>query len=286
MQTFYWSWCLLVALASQAATGFLTAPKVSNSQQCSKQSISLYLASDPKTTTAAPDTTSEEVEPTLELLKAWSLEYFEAARKGGQGAGIEEFADWFAEDFVQTGPDIGPLNKKDYVHALSTYMKTGFDVYKASPDLTASYDGFHIDPHNPWRVWLTVRYIGTHTGTITLPNSDVELKPKPEGQNKIYGGPELYSFWFTPRKQIKWHTTGYVGDRHTGTNQGYGAVVGLMIGMGLPRVAIDLFSPVIQVQTWLSQFGLGDESVPRTRSANGDLPQWWKDRTKSGMNLN
>lgn len=272
-------WSLLLAIPS-TATAFVTAPR------------RLVIPSLPATLvlSSSVSQTVEEVaveEPTLELLEEWSREYLAAAGKAEQGSGVEEISHWFAEDYIQTGPDIGPLIKKDYIFALSTYKKTGFDLYKASPDLTASLDGFHIDPQNKWRVWFTLRYIGTHTDTITLPNSDVEISPKKgDNNNKILGGPEIYSFWFTPEKQIKWQTLGYVGDRHTGTNQGYGAVTGLLVSMGVPRIALDLFTPVIKIQSWLSQFGLGDDSVPRTRSATKDLPQWWKDRTKLGLNLN
>mmetsp|Transcript_28448 Transcript_28448/g.60064 ORF Transcript_28448/g.60064 Transcript_28448/m.60064 type:complete len:291 (+) Transcript_28448:99-971(+) len=283
---------LLLAIASTApvTTAFVTPPPhrlPTSTSPLSPPPTLLFSSTTPETTTTA--TTVEDgstIEPTVELLEQWAREYLAAVGKAEQGAGYEEITHWFDEDYVQTGPDIGPLNKADFIYALSTYKKKGLDLYKLSPDLTASLDGFHVDPHNPWRVWFTLRYIGTHTGTITFPNSEVEIRPK-EGNNKIYGGPEMYSFWFTPQKQIKWQTLGFVGDRYTGTNGGYGGLLGLLVGFGIPRVALDLFSPVIKIQTWLSQFdGFGDESAPRTRSKSSELPQWWKDRAKSGMNLN
>ena len=221
--------------------------------------------------------------PTVELLEAWTREYILAAKETFAN-NVSEMENWLDKDYVQTGPDIGPLNRADYLQAFTTYKNSGMDFQKAAPDLLQDMQGFHLDPHNPWRVWFVVRYSGTHAGTVTLPNSDAQLEPRDPPQ-KLYGGPELFSIWWTREKTIKWETVGYSGDRYTGTNQGYGAVVGILIGMGLPRLAVDILTPVTKLQSWFSQFVSIGEGLPRTRTPHGELPQWWQDRQKLDFNL-
>ena len=73
--------------------------------------------------------------------------------------------DWFSSDYVLTGPDVGPLCKSDY---LGTQRGFTLNFGDAAPDLDYRLDGFHLDPANPMRVWFTLRYVGTHTGTTNI----------------------------------------------------------------------------------------------------------------------
>ena len=79
--------------------------------------------------------------------------------------------DYFSEEYVLTGPDVGPLCKFDY---LATQRGFTLDFGKAVPDLDYLMDGFHLDPDNPCRVWFTLRYVGTHTGTTSLGQLELE----------------------------------------------------------------------------------------------------------------
>lgn len=232
---------------------------------------------------SSASTSVENVEPSVELLRGWTEEYFNAVAAAGGITKVEGFADFYSDDYVQTGPDIGPVNKEDYVKALTYYDEQGLNIGEAIPDLTADFDGWHLDPHCKWRIWVTARYRGTHRSPAQIPGSDARLEPK-DPPVAFFNGPEMYSFLWTPSKQIQWMSVGYVGDKYTGDNQGYGALVGLLIPMGVPRVAIDVLKPFLEAQVWLSQFSDGIKQ-PRSRSPYSELPQWWKDRKTKGWNI-
>ena len=151
-------------------------------------------------------------------MEAWTREYYAAARDSRvrKGESLDEFLetyDYFDDDYVLTGPDVGPLCKRDFV---ATQRGFTLDFGKAIPDLDYLLDGFHVDPDNDERVWFTLRYVGTNNGQAT---NIGKLELKPTG-NQLRGGPELHSIWWTPSKQIKWETVGYAGCRFTGTNKG------------------------------------------------------------------
>lgn len=187
--------------------------------------------------------------------------------------------DWFSPDYVLTGPDIGPLCKSDY---LATQRGFTLDFGQAAPDLNYRLDGFHLDPENSWRVWFTLRYVGTHTGTTNIGQA-ITLTPK---GNPILGGPEMHSIWWTADKKIQWETVGYSGCKYTGTNEGYGGLAGLLLPLGVPRAVFDLTSPFAKWIFAASQFNEADpEKGGRARSPSSDLPQWWNERTTLGVNI-
>ena len=133
---------------------------------------------------------------------------------------------------------------------------------------------------NPARVWFTLRYVGTHTGTTNL--GKLELRPSGA---PIAGGPELHSIWWQD-KRIKWETVGYAGCRFTGTNQGYGGLAGLLIPLGVPRAIFDAIAPLGKVVFPLSQYNeLDPEKGGRACSPAADLPAWWNERTALGVNI-
>ena len=222
--------------------------------------------------------------PGVETLERWTREYYQAARQGQiqDGRSMDEMLQdyqWFDETYVLTGPDVGPLCKSDYI---ATRRGFTLDYSKASPDLDYLLSGFHLDPDNPYRVWFTLRYTGTHTGEARIG----KIVLKPSGAS-IRGGPELHSIWWTPDKQIKWETVGYVGCKYTGTNRGYGGLAGLLIPLGLPRPFFDAISSfgIAKSAFWLSQFNEASETGGRARSPDSALPAWWRDRQSLGMNL-
>ena len=217
-------------------------------------------------------------------MERWTREYYAAARdsrvRGGES--MDEFLntyDWFDDDYVLTGPDVGPLCKTDY---LATQRGFTLDFGKAIPDLDYDMDGFHVDPDNPERVWFTLRYVGTNDGATTNLG---RLELKPTG-NRVAGGPELHSIWWTPAKRIKWETVGYVGCKYTGTNEGFGGLAGLLIVLGVPRFVFAATAPFAKVVLQLSQFNEVDpQTGGRAVSPASDLPRWWNDRRSLGVNV-
>jgi hypothetical protein len=83
---------------------------------------------------------------------------------------------------------------------------------------------------------------------------------------------------------LVWQTVGYVGDLHTGSNQGHGSLDGLLVSMGLPPLYLETSEPLRNIQTWFSQFQIA-EDAPKRRSAYSDLPQWWHDRKNLRKNI-
>ena len=226
--------------------------------------------------------------PSLDLLVSWTLDYVDAVDLAGGitrvSVGVQDLLD---DDYVFCSPTIGPISKFDFINLMSSYTQAGFDLASAIPDLTVTYDGWHVDPHNPWRVWAVARYSGTHAGSVTIPNSGLELIPAPvssdnDGPKKFVSGPELQSFVWTPSKQLIWQTVGYVGDRYTGTNQGHGCgnLDGLLVSMGLPPLLLETTQPLRNLQGFISQFiPSGDENSMKVRSSYSNLPYWWHQRT-------
>jgi len=215
-------------------------------------------------------------------MEAWTREYYAAARdarvRGGQS--MDEFLneyDWFADDYVLCGPDIGPLCKSDY---LATQRGFTLDFGSAIPDLDYLLDGFHVDPDNAERVWFTLRYVGTNTGDTRLGKL-----PLPATGNVIAGGPELHSIWWTASKQIQWETVGYSGCKYTGTNEGFGGLAGLLLPLGVPRLFFDLTAPFAKAFIGLSQYNEASDTGGRACSPASDLPRWWNERANLGKNI-
>lgn len=229
------------------------------------------------------------MEPTLELLQSWTQEYMDAVDLAGGmtriSVGVQHM---LSSEFVFTSPTIGPLNKEDFVKLMDYYRHCGFDLASAIPDLKVTYDGWHLDPHQPWRVWVVARYAGTHLGTAVVPGTDLKLTPPNTGDHELYftSGPEMQSFLWTPDKEILWQTMGYVGDEYTGSNQGYGGLDGLLVSMGLPHLYLDAISPMRKVKNWISQFQThSGETMARAKTPYSGLPQWWNERKTYDLNV-
>lgn len=227
------------------------------------------------------------ISPSFDLLVDWTLDYADAVDLAGGmtrvSVGVESM---ISEDFVFKSPEIGPISKQDFVNLMNYYQYNGLDLGSAIPDLTVSYEGWHQDPHDPWRIWAVARYSGTHTGTATLPGSGLTLSPSkdPDEQDRFTTGPELQSFKWTPSKKLIFQTVGYIGDPYTGSGQGHGSLDGLLVSMGLPPLYLETTEPIRNVQGWFSQFQLSETS-PRMKSSYSYLPQWWHERKESGHNI-
>jgi hypothetical protein len=224
----------------------------------------------------------------LDLLKQWTHEYIDAVDLAGGGMtrisyGVQAL---MAPDYVFTSPTIGPISKKDFIKLMKFYIDNGLDVASAVPDLTVDYQGWHLDPHDPWRIWAIARYSGTHTGRATAPQSVLKLDPPDHGEQPVRftTGPELQSFLWTADKKILWQTMGFVGDEYTGSNQGHGGWDGLLVSMGLPRLYLEGMQPMRNVDKWFSQFRI-DNKQPRTLSPYSNLPQWWHERKTFELNV-
>jgi len=226
------------------------------------------------------------LDPTFDLLVDWTLDFVDAVDLAGGmtrvSVGVEHM---LSEEFVFTSPTIGPVSKDDYISLMNYYQYNGLDLGTAIPDLTVSYEGWHQDPHDPWRIWAVARYSGTHTGTARLPGSGLTLSPKdPSEQERFTTGPELQSFLWTPSKKLMFQTVGYVGDQHTGTGEGHGSLHGLLVSMGLPPLYLESTESIRNLSNWVSQFRQSDDA-PRVMSPYSYLPQWWHDRITRGQNI-
>eukprot|EP00980_Cylindrotheca_fusiformis_P018290 scaffold5966_cov118-Cylindrotheca_fusiformis.AAC.15 len=170
--------------------------------------------------------------PTFDQLKEWTMEYIELIDLAGGGmtrvsVGMQHT---MHEAFVFTSPKIGPIGKADFVKLMEYYNDNGLDLASAVPDLSVSYEGWHQDPDDPWRIWTMARYSGTHLGTVSIPNSRIKLCPPNHNEHPVEftTGPQVESFLWTPDGKLLWQTMGYVGDEYTGSNKGFGGLDGLM----------------------------------------------------------
>ena len=227
------------------------------------------------------------LEPTFDLLVDWTLDFADAVDLAGGmtrvSIGVESM---ISEDFVFTSPEIGPVSKLDYITLMNYYQYNGLDLGSAIPDLTVSYEGWHQDPHDPWRIWTVARYSGTHMGTAWLPGSGLKLSPqtKESEQKRFTTGPELQSFKWTPSKKLIFQTVGYIGDEITGSGQSHGSIHGLMVSMGLPPLYLETTESIRNVKSWFSQFRTSDKA-PRMKSPYSGLPIWWHQRKESDYNI-
>ena len=90
--------------------------------------------------------------------------------------------DLLAGGFTFCGPIVGPLNKKTFLDAFSS-----FNIRDAIPDLDENYSNFRVDPYDPYRVWYDTKAKGTRTGPLA----------GQEGNGaKYFGPPEVGSMTF------------------------------------------------------------------------------------------
>ena len=119
--------------------------------------------------------------PTVKTLRAWTQEYFDAMERGGGLTSIFSYSRYLDDDdYVHTGPNnFGPINKEDYVTLMKYNKLHGLDLSTTVSEFKIKCDGWHRDPHDPYRIWVVVRYSGIHTGIAKLRSlNGLELRPQ------------------------------------------------------------------------------------------------------------
>merc|ERR1712086_252422 len=127
-----------------------------------------------------------------------------------------------AEDFQFLFPVVGPLHKKEFVHAF-----TSFRVHEAFPDSRANFYNFHVDPLEPNRIWCLSRGHFRHTGTLSFGPSKY-----PATQREICLPPQCFSMSFDEKGQCYKLTGGYCVDRAVGDTKGLGGMFGILNAIG------------------------------------------------------
>lgn len=191
------------------------------------------------------------------------------AKKYTKGLKPEDLAD----DYVFRGPVIGPLSKGDILETLKGVA--GDPVTIAFPDFESNAFGFTADdPIEPNRVWYFVRPRGTFNGPFQAAFGEV----KPTGA-KYIGPPEVRSMVINDEGKIKHATVGYVADRFTGdTTKGKGAVFGMyeVVGLSIDAAVGSPKTQFIQKVAAVLPGGL----IPKSYSAEKDIPKWWTDKRR------
>jgi hypothetical protein len=128
---------------------------------------------------------------------------------------------YLADNFEFCPPIVGPLNKGDYIAALSNFnLDEAFDI-------DSRVYNIHVDPFEYNRVWFFVRPIAVHVGEFAGAKATGKVLHQP---------PQACSFTFNEQGLVTQLTVGYVMDKRVGNTGGLGAAFGLLygIGRGLP----------------------------------------------------
>ena len=119
--------------------------------------------------------------PSFKTLRAWTQEYFDAMENGGGMTSIFSYSRYLDdEEYVHTGSNnFGPINKEDYVTLMKYNKLHGLDLSNIISEFKIICDGWHRDLHDPYRIWVVVRYSGIHTGIAKLQSlNGLQLRPK------------------------------------------------------------------------------------------------------------
>lgn len=128
-------------------------------------------------------------------------------------------AETLAEDFEFCAPVVGPLNRKQYLDALTSFkLEEAFDI-------DSQVYNIHVDPFDQNRVWFHVRPVAVHVGEF--------VGAKATGKT-LFQPPQVNSFTFNEKGLVTQLTVGYVVDRRMGNTGGLGAAFGLFYGIGRP----------------------------------------------------
>ena len=136
-----------------------------------------------------------------------------------KGAGVDD-PTILADDFEFCAPVVGPINKDEYIDAL-----TNFDLLSAFPDMDNRFHNIRVDPFEHNRVWWSTRSVATHTGSL--------LGKEPSGK-RVELPPQTNSFRFDSSGKIREVTVGYVLDRRQGNTGGLGGAFGYFWAVGQP----------------------------------------------------
>lgn len=126
------------------------------------------------------------------------------------------------DNFVFTGPVVGPLTHKQLQNALAN-----FDVPAAFPILHECHYHFRVDPYIPGRVWFTSRNWAVNSGPLLGMEPTYKIADSP---------PQTSSYTFNKDGKLVEMTIGYVQDRRIGNQGGLGGIFGMLyaVGRGLP----------------------------------------------------
>lgn len=127
-----------------------------------------------------------------------------------------------ADDFVFTGPIVGPFDKEEFMQQYGQ-----FDLRGGFPDMQVRWYDFRVDPYEPSRVWFRSRTIATNSGA--MPPLITEATNKP-----LQSPPEAHSLKFNEKGQVVEYTSSYCIDRRQGNTGGLGGIVGLAYAVGKP----------------------------------------------------
>ncbi|CEL99188.1 unnamed protein product [Vitrella brassicaformis CCMP3155] len=136
--------------------------------------------------------------------------------------------DLIADDFVFTGPFVGPLTKWELAAALD-----GFQLMAAFPDLRTNVYNFRVDPLEPNKVWYFSRAVGTHIGTLRLSQLSFIGNARPTGKT-VRVSPQCCSLTFNEDGKVTKWTIGYVIDKTAGDTGTLGGILAFLYGIGKP----------------------------------------------------
>lgn len=250
----------MIALSYQYTSNALTSPKnnniaLSRASTARHSFFSGFSLAEPKTNDMNNTAKSKRL-----ISKAKDIIYSKSGFYSPYDSSI------FSEEFVFRGPNIGPLNKADYLATMDA-----FKLYNSIPNINPNAWGYSIDPTNPNRVWFMVRNTGTFDGDALLPNL---INYKANGR-EIEGSPETFSIIYDEEEKLKYLSVGYVSDRFEGNTEGKGAAVGIFKAVGIPYPKAGL---LLRFAQW---FGSEiDSNNGLTYSKKEDLPSWWTDETR------
>ncbi|CAD7946304.1 unnamed protein product [Amoebophrya sp. A25] len=135
--------------------------------------------------------------------------------------------DLLAEDFRFVFPVVGPLSKREFVEAFSS-----FQVRNTFPQLRGNFFGFQVDPLEPDRVWFFSRGDMLQTGPLKLPGLGCTLV-KANSSKRVLTPPQILSMSFHADGRCYQLTGGYVADRMAGTCDGLGGFFGVLHALGI-----------------------------------------------------
>eukprot|EP00392_Amoebophrya_sp_AT5.2_P002533 g2538.t1 len=141
-----------------------------------------------------------------------------------------------AEDFRFVFPVVGPLSKKEFVDAFSS-----FGVRETFPGTRGNFFGFTVDPLEPDRVWFFSRGEMTMSGPLKVPTFSSSSSARTSSHltllrpshKRILTPPQALSMSFTADGKCYKLTGGYVVDRFGGASTSLGGFFGVLHALGV-----------------------------------------------------
>mmetsp|Transcript_1393 Transcript_1393/g.1866 ORF Transcript_1393/g.1866 Transcript_1393/m.1866 type:complete len:261 (+) Transcript_1393:166-948(+) len=205
------------------------------------------------------DTLKYEGTPTFDVL-AKTIEFAECTS-------FEEIEQFFDEEYLFRGPIFGPLTADDV-----RKTQQGFRVQDAFPNLQTRPFGFTVDPDNPYRCYYFERWEGTNTASVKIGGTEI---PPTNADAKL--PTHIMSLNWTPEGKIKYACLSSPLDRFEGTTKGAGAVLGLLVAVGVDPGNASVGDLFLRLQ---QRFLNSIEGFGRNWSVEADIPDWWKSKAR------